>query len=102
MPKRGGTESDVAEATRFVSDSRSRHYWDERGLLMQRYAERLGLPRDAWDVYLIYGQGARWEDEPPRPDFWMHQLSSGAPAPELDGAEFAKEAVARLGRRPSP
>jgi len=102
VPKRGGTESDVPEATRFVSDSRSRHYWDEGGRLMQRYARRLGLPRDAWDVYLIYGQGTRWEDEPPRPAFWMHQLASGAPAPELDGEQFAKEAIARLMRRTSP
>jgi len=69
---------------------------------MQRYARRLGLPRDAWDVYLIYGQGSRWEDEPPKPDFWMHQLSSGAAAPELDGEQFANEAIMRLERRTSP
>ena len=29
----------------------------------------------AWDVYLVYKPGVKWEGpRPPRPTFWMHQL----------------------------
>jgi hypothetical protein len=69
---------------------------------MRSYARRLGLSGDAWDVYLIYGKDSRWVSEPPKPEFWMHQLASGGPAPELDGEQFAREAIARLQRRASP
>lgn len=85
-----------------MSDRRSRHYWDQGGWLMRSYARRLGLSGDAWDVYLIYGKDSRWDGEPPKPDFWMHQLASRAPAPELDGEQFAREAIARLPQRASP
>ena len=36
----------------------------------------LSLREPAWDVYLLYPAGIRWETEvPPSPAFWMHQLS---------------------------
>lgn len=46
------------------------------------FSRALGLTSIAWDVYLLYGPGRKWEAEvPPTPDFWMHQLpgESGAP-----------------------
>jgi hypothetical protein len=42
----------------------------------------------AWDVYLLYGAGAQWIEEPPPPTFWMHQLDGVTKAPRLDEAEF--------------
>ncbi|SRR6266704_2869660 len=35
----------------------------------------LDLHQIAWDVYLVYKPGIKWEGpQPPRPTFWMHQL----------------------------
>jgi hypothetical protein len=30
--------------------------------------------RVAWDLFLLYEVGRVWRDDPPVPDFWMHQL----------------------------
>lgn len=36
----------------------------------------LGLHGPAWDVYLLYPPGTRWEDHDlPVPTLWMRQLS---------------------------
>jgi len=42
----------------------------------------------AWDVYLLYGAGANWQDTPPLPGFWMHQLGGVTKAPLFDQATF--------------
>jgi hypothetical protein len=42
----------------------------------------------AWDVYLLYGAGANWQDDPPLPDFWMHQLDGVTKAPVFDKVTF--------------
>jgi hypothetical protein len=104
VPKRGGKEKDVPVATRLVPDARATHYWDGSGVTMRTFQSVLGIPEDAWDVYLVYGPGARWEGElPPKPDYWMHQLGSrGEPrvnGPYLDPNEFAQRATALLGAR---
>ena len=100
VPKLGGAEKHVPLATRFMPDPRGTHYWDEGGRLMRRYTRVLALDEDAWDVYLLYGPEARWDgDLPPAPRFWMHQLGSGVPAPELDAQDFARRARALLGKR---
>lgn len=93
VPKVGGTESHVAQATVTLRDPRARHFWDGEGWTMRGFAPVLNIgSRDAWDVYLIYGPEARWdEDAPPRPRFWMHQLPGVTVAPELDAAEFAAQ-----------
>ncbi len=70
---------------------------------MAAYTNSLGLSGDAWDIYFLYGPHALWENTaPPKPDFWMHQLGFGLPAPFLDGEEFAKQALSRIERRTSP
>ena len=42
------------------------------------YEKTLGIDGTyAWDVWLVYKPGARWDEtEPPKPDFAMHQLGS--------------------------
>lgn len=94
VPKVGGTGKDVPEATRVAQDGRLKHYWDEGGRLMAQYTATLKLPEDAWDIYMIYEPGVRWESErPPEPDFWMHQL--GRPdAPRVNGPYFEKQTFA--------
>ena len=58
VPKRGGKEKDVPVATRLVPDARTTHYWDGSGVTMRTFQSVLGIPEDAWDVYLVYGPGA--------------------------------------------
>ena len=75
-----------------VPDKRSVHYWDAKGRLPVLFKNTLGLrTRPAWDVYLIYLPGVKWEDELPKPVYWQHQLSGVTSAPFLDGKTFAKE-----------
>jgi len=38
---------------------------------------------------LAYPPGARWDDEPPKPPYWQHQLGGMAMAAQLDGETLA-------------
>ena len=54
-------------------------------LNLHGYRETLSLPEDAWDVFLLYGPDARWDDaRPPAPEYWAHQLGT-AHNPRLNG-----------------
>ena len=90
VPMLFGRESHVPEATSVVVDERTRHYWDGAGLLMSGYRRVLSLSVPAWDIYMVFGRDARWDqDEPPTPELWMHQLRAGAKqGPYLDVAVF--------------
>jgi hypothetical protein len=101
VPKSGGQEANIDEATRVMADARAAHYWDGGGLLVKAYKALLGLPVDAWDIYFLYGPKARWEgDAPPLPELWMHQLwmpDSSHDKDRLDAARFAARAGELLG-----
>lgn len=57
------------------------HSWDGERQLGHMFSGALGLSSIAWDVYLLYGSGTRWNSEvPPTPDFWMHQLPADSGA----------------------
>ncbi len=74
------------DAEALLTDPRVAHYWDEERSLGKLYGRLLTLPRGrqlAWDIYFVYAPGVTWEDEPPRPTAWMHQL--GTDARHLDG-----------------
>jgi hypothetical protein len=83
----------AARAARGFADPRVTQYWDPDRTLGLVLGERLGVPpRDpgrvtgvAWDVYLLFGRGARWADAPA---LWMNQLDDVplSKAPKLDGA----------------
>jgi len=66
--------------SRFPVDDRASHFWDDNLLVSQAYHQVLQLGqrqrrhRVAWDIFLLYWAGVRWDDMPPMPDFWMHQL----------------------------
>jgi hypothetical protein len=95
VPKLGAREANVPEVTRTVSDWRPSHYWDGHGFLVRGYDQVLGLETDAWDVYLIYPPGLRWDSRlPPVPAFWMHQLGSRAD-PQVPGPLLDPEVVAQ-------
>ena len=60
-----------------IKDSRARHYWDGEGRLGTAYGKLLPLPRGrtfAWDIYFAYEPGVSWEERPPAPSEWSHQL----------------------------
>jgi hypothetical protein len=56
----------------------------------------------AWDVYLLYGPGADWQDEPSPPDFWMHQLGGVTKAPVFDRTTFTAKLKGLLNEMKAP
>src|SRR5262249_21183372 len=92
VPASGGREADVLSATTKVNDLRVMQLWAARGLELTAFRAPLHLTSDAWDVYLAYPPGVRWQGEaPPMPGYFMHQLDAlaGSDVPALDGAVFA-------------
>ena len=73
VPKLGGSEPSVAPAAGRMPGERATHYWDPDGWFMSAYRPVLGLPGDAWDVYLVYGPGARWEGSFPQYVWCRHE-----------------------------
>jgi hypothetical protein len=101
VPMFRGAERDVPRATREVADPRSLHYWDGASASMRAVRATLDLSEDAWDIFLLYPPGVRWEgDTPPKPEFWMHQLGSDSKprvnGPYLDPATFLARTQALL------
>ena len=87
VPRRGGQEKDVSNATRVIVDASAHEFWDGNNLLGVQYRQVLGWRGNAWDVYMVYGPKAQWNgDLPPVPDFFMHQTSEKGP--RLDASVF--------------
>jgi hypothetical protein len=90
------------EAAKLVTSERRLivQAWDGKRSLGRLWSRTLHLHRPAWDVYLVYVSGVKWEgDLPPMPSFWMHQMGqrSGAdPALYLDAAKFEQAVRHRL------
>lgn len=96
MPQLGAHRRHVADAAALITDARAQQYWDESDWLGDRYGRVLPTPGAAWDVYLLYGRGIRWTGtQPPRPDYWMHQLEGVKVAPHLD-ADVLRQHVVQL------
>ena len=77
VPMFRGHERDVPNASREVADARSLHFWDGSSASMRAVRSTLNWNEDAWDVFLVYPPGVQWQgDNPPVPEFWMHQLGS--------------------------
>jgi hypothetical protein len=64
------------------------------------------LPRGqlAWDAYLLFAPGIEWDEAPPPPSFWMHQLYRGPPEKRFDAARLAAavEKLLTTRREPQP
>ncbi len=78
MPVLGSDDATAGKAAEsLLPDDRVSHYWDDDNSLGKLYGRLLTLPRGrqlAWDIYFVYPPGVRWEEEPPMPAQWMHQL----------------------------
>ena len=70
------------------SDRRLSYYWDANKLTGQQWQKVLGTSRESWDIYLLYSAQSQWDKEPPKPDFWMHQLRGVTTAPSWDAGAF--------------
>jgi hypothetical protein len=85
VPQLGAERKHVASGAAIITDPRAQQYWDADNWLDTAYGKVLKTPDVAWDVYLLYRRGVKWNDAlPPHPDFWMHQLSGVHDAPHLD------------------
>ncbi len=66
-------------ATALVADTRAHHYFDPDRRAGRAIANRMGGEgKIAWDIYLFFPPGVTWEDEPPLPAEWAHQLGDAA------------------------
>ena len=96
VPTLGAKAQHVPDAAALVTGgAHVIHYWEDSGIVGRLYEETLGFDGVyAWDVWMVYKPGARWEGRlPPPPDFAMHQLSSPRIEklmPRLDSKRFAE------------
>ena len=105
--------SDNAQAARrsakMFDDPRVRQFHDPRATRLAGKAFAHGLIQEgrglAWDIYMFYERGARWDEHPPQPAEWMHQLGGGQRAdadrfrsgPELEAG--LREAMQKLAHK---
>lgn len=74
----------AAQQAGLWAEDRVKHWWDGAGKISRLFQQSLGLQGPAWDVYLLYRRGVRFDGEaPPAPPFWMHQLRDPAADPDL-------------------
>ena len=79
----------AVEVIGHVSDERAVHFWDADKSLGFSLGKVVTLPRErklAWDVYFAFDAKAKWDDVPPKPADWMHQL--GKDQRTLDGEKL--------------
>lgn len=70
-------EPSARESRGLLSDPRVQHYWTPVRDLGMAYGQVVDLPSSrelAWDIYFAYPPGVTWEDSPPEPVDWVHQL----------------------------
>jgi hypothetical protein len=72
-------DNDSLEAARpsvkYLSDKRFRHFYDQYKIVGKKISESIGWDGHvAWDVYLFYAPYTVWNNGPPAPKSWMHQL----------------------------
>lgn len=81
-----------------LDDPRTTQFWIPSRDVGMMFRKPLGLESEpAWDVYLVYPRGVRWEDDPPKPAFFMHQMGGRLPNKLLlDGGRLASEIRRRL------
>jgi hypothetical protein len=93
----GDFKGEARKLSNSFRDKRVAYYLDPESSTGKQWERVLKTNRSiAWDVYLLYGASGSWEDDPPLPDFWMHQLGGVKNAPRLDEAAFTAKLKAML------
>ena len=85
-------ERSSRKATILFPDERVSNYWVDTRAVGELFQAPIDLTTEpAWDVYLVYAPGVAWDgDDPPRPNYFMHQLGGRLPDDlRLDGAKLA-------------
>lgn len=102
VPALGANEEHARAAVSLLPGPRVSHYWDGSGNSGLEFQKTLDIPMYAWDIWMIYEPGARWEEAsvPPHPAFWQHQLPSLPKDQKLDAEEFAAAVIERLSALP--
>ena len=92
-------ERAARKATALLDDPRVEHYWVSTRDVGKLFQDPIGLTTEpAWDVYLVYPRGVSWDQSPPRPAFFMHQLGGRLPAEKrLHATKLAARLKAILG-----
>ena len=72
-------ENDSIEAAspsvKYLNDNRFQHFYDQDQIVGKEIARSVGWDGHvAWDIYLFYAPHAGWNDGPPAPKTWAHQL----------------------------
>ncbi len=97
----GDFQGESRKLSRRFPDKRVAYFTDPDSLTGNAWERVLNTGREmAWDVYFLYGAAAKWEGDPPLPDFWMHQLGGVTKAPRLDTAEFTTQLKKMLSETP--
>ncbi len=81
MPGFNDDERTAHAMAQTLRDSRVRHFYDpfdthRAGKAFAKEFLREGTGA-AWDIYFFYERGVIWEDRPPAPAEWVHQLGGG-------------------------
>jgi hypothetical protein len=95
----GNFDGEAHKLSSSFTDKRVSYFKDPDSLAGNLWERVLKTGREiAWDVYLLYGADAQWEKEPPKPEFWMHQLHGVTIAPRMDTEKFKEELKGMLDR----
>jgi hypothetical protein len=85
----GDFRGEARKLSNSFRDKRVSYFIDGKSQTGKLWERVLSTERGiAWDVYLLYAAAATWEEDPPAPEFWMHQLDGVTKAPRLDEATF--------------
>jgi len=67
----------AARAAQGLQGDQVCHFYDPRRRIGKAFAPSLGAGGAlVWDVYLLFPAGRRWEEAPPPPAEWAHQLDA--------------------------
>lgn len=94
------TEAYARKVTVNAPDPRAVHFWTDDDVLAEAWAEILGVVDDeaAYDTYMIFPPGTRWEEEPPSPAYFMWIEKQGLPKEtKFNGIVFADQVRRFLG-----
>ena len=65
-------------SVKFLNDRRVQHFYDKNKDVGKIIANNVGWAGNvAWDIYLFYMPFVEWTETPPKPVYWMHQLTDG-------------------------
>ena len=71
----GDTYEAAQRATGKFKDERLRQFYDPRKAAGKAFSKSLGNDgKVAWDIYLFYPVQSEWQELPPVPEVYMHQL----------------------------